>query len=142
MKCWTAFWPDGIVRPDRTPISNPDAGPVVPSYVVRPTLRCYIGHCATGPNAGAWNWLARWDGVGRGALQNKLNQKPNWAPVKRKLPVNRSLNRATATPVDRAHRRFRRHILTTGKGSFTLSCAENADAKRYKMPLPQGEPDK
>ena len=121
----------------RTPNFEPRRGPVVPSYVVAANAPLLYLPLRSGPEPQVLDWMAALDGVGRGALQTKLNQKQlrQW---KRKHPGHRSFT-VLRHPVDRAHDAFCRHILTTGKGSYAQLRATLI--KRYKMPLPQGEPD-
>ena len=66
-----------------------------------------------------------------------MNQKElrQW---KRKNPGHRSFT-VLRHPVDRAHDAFCRHIVTTGKGTYSQLRATLI--KRYKLPLPDGEPD-
>ena len=91
----------------------------------------------SGPRANILEWLANLDGVGPGDLRTKMTQKDlrQW---KRGNPGHRSFA-VLRHPVQRAHDAFCRHILTTGKGSYTQ--LRNTMMRRYKMPLPVDGPD-
>lgn len=120
----------------RTPNFEPRRGPVVPSYVAAAQSGLLYLPLRSGPEAQVMEWLAAVDGVKRGQLITKMNQKDlrQW---KRRHGGHRSFT-VLRHPVDRAHDAFCRHIVTTGKGSY--SQLRTNLIKRYKLPLPQGEP--
>jgi len=121
----------------RTPNFEPRRGPVVPSYVAAAEAPLLYLPLRSGPEPQVLDWLAAVDGVGRDGLRSKMNQKDlrQW---KRRNVGHRSFT-VLRHPVDRAHDAFCRHIVTTGKGSYTQLRANLI--RRYKLPLPEGEPD-
>ena len=121
----------------RTPNFEPRRGPVVPSYVAAADAPLLYLPLRSGPEPQVLDWLAAVDGVGRDNLRSKMNQKDlrQW---KRRNVGHRSFT-VLRHPVDRAHDAFCRHIVTTGKGSYTQLRANLI--RRYKLPLPEGEPD-
>jgi len=121
----------------RTPNFEPRRGPVVPSYVAAADVPLLYLPLRSGPEPQVLDWLAAVDGVGRDGLRSKMNQKDlrQW---KRRNVGHRSFT-VLRHPVDRAHDAFCRHIVTTGKGSYTQLRANLI--RRYKLPLPEGEPD-
>ncbi len=121
----------------RTPNFEPRRGPVVPSYVAAAQTPLLYLPLRSGPEPQVLDWLAALDGVTQNQLLGKMNQKDlrQW---KRRNTGHRSFT-VLRHPVDRAHDAFCRHIVTTGKGSYTQLRANLI--KRYKLPLPEGEPD-
>lgn len=121
----------------RTPNFEPRRGPNVPSYVAAARAPLLYLPLRSGPDANVLNWLAALDDVGQGDLRTKMTQKDlrQW---KRGNPGHRSFT-VLRHPVQRAHDAFCRHILTTGKGSYTQ--LRNTMMRRYKMPLPVDGPD-
>ncbi len=121
----------------RTPNFEPRRGPVVPSYVAATETPLLYLPLRSGPDTRVLDWMAALDGVKRNQLLSKMNQKDlrQW---KRRNPGHRSFT-VLRHPVARAHDAFCRHIVTTGKGSYTQLRATLI--KRYKLPLPEGEPD-
>lgn len=121
----------------RTPNFEPRRGPVVPSYVAAAEAPLLYLPLRSGPEPQVLDWLAETDSVKRNALHSKMNQKDlrQW---KRRNAGHRSFT-VLRHPVDRAHDAFCRHIVTTGKGSYTQLRANLI--RRYKLPLPEGEPD-
>ncbi|MGJ8627259.1 MAG: nodulation protein NodH [Sulfitobacter sp.] len=121
----------------RTPNFEPRRGPNVPSYVVAAESALIYMPLRSGPHSQVVDWMAALDGVPQSELQTKLSQKDlrQW---KRKHPGHRSFT-VLRHPVERAHDAFCRHILTTGKGSFTQ--LRNTMMRRYNMPLPPNGPD-
>lgn len=132
---------DALARLDRfdltrTPNFEPRRGPVVPSYVAAAEAPLLYLPLRSGPEPQVLDWLAAIDGAARGQLITKMNQKDlrQW---KRRNRGHRSFT-VLRHPVDRAHDAFCRHIVTTGKGSYNQLRANLI--KRYKLPLPEGEP--
>jgi LPS sulfotransferase NodH len=121
----------------RTPNFEPRRGPVVPSYIAAAEAPLLYLPLRSGPEPQVLDWLAGIDGVKRNQLHSKMNQKDlrQW---KRRNPGHRSFT-VLRHPVDRAHDAFCRHIVTTGKGSYAQLRANLI--RRYKLPLPEGEPD-
>lgn len=121
----------------RTPNFEPRRGPVVPSYVAAAETPLLYLPLRSGPEPQVLEWLAALDGVKLNGLLTKMNQKDlrQW---KRRNIGHRSFT-VLRHPVDRAHDAFCRHIVTTGKGSYNQLRATLI--KRYKLPLPDGEPD-
>lgn len=121
----------------RTPNFEPRRGPNVPSYVAAAESPLLYLPLRSGPQAEVLDWLAAIDGAGRDALRSRMNQKDlrQW---KRRHPGHRSFT-VIRHPVQRAHDAFCRHILTTGKGSYTQ--LRKTMIRRYKMPLPPDGPD-
>ena len=121
----------------RTPNFEPRRGPVVPSYVAAAETPLLYLPLRSGPGPQVLEWLAALDGVKLNGLLTKMNQKDlrQW---KRRNIGHRSFT-VLRHPVDRAHDAFCRHIVTTGKGSYNQLRATLI--KRYKLPLPDGEPD-
>ncbi len=121
----------------RTPNFEPRRGPVVPSYVAAAEAPLLYLPLRSGPEPQVLDWLAAVDGVKRNQLHNKMNQKDlrQW---KRRHVGHRSFT-VLRHPVDRAHDAFCRHIVTTGNGSYTQ--LRSNLIRRYKLPLPEGEPD-
>lgn len=121
----------------RTPNFEPRRGPNVPSYVAAAQTPLLYLPLRSGPHAAVLSWLAALDGVSQGDLFTKMSQKDlrQW---KRRHPGHRSFT-VLRHPVARAHDAFCRHILTTGKGSYTQ--LRNTMMRRYKMPLPVDGPD-
>ena len=121
----------------RTPNFEPRRGPVVPSYVAAAKAPLLYLPLRSGPEPQVLDWLAAVDGVKRNQLHNKMSQKDlrQW---KRRNVGHRSFT-VLRHPVDRAHDAFCRHIVTTGKGSYSQLRANLI--RRYKLPLPEGEPD-
>ncbi|MGJ8617051.1 MAG: sulfotransferase family 2 domain-containing protein [Sulfitobacter sp.] len=121
----------------RTPNFEPRRGPNVPSYVVAADASLIYMPLRSGPCSQVMEWLAALDGVSTDDLQTKFSQKDlrQW---KRKHPGHRSFT-VLRHPVERAHDAFCRHILNTGKGSFTQ--LRNTMVRRYNMPLPENGPD-
>ena len=121
----------------RTPNFEPRRGPVVPSYVASAKAPLLYLPLRSGPEPQILDWLSALDNGARSDLLGKMNQKElrQW---KRKNPGHRSFT-VLRHPVDRAHDAFCRHIVTTGKGTYSQLRATLI--KRYKLPLPDGEPD-
>jgi LPS sulfotransferase NodH len=121
----------------RTPNFEPRRGPVVPTYVAAAETPLLYLPLRSGPEPQVLDWLAALDGVKRNALLTKMTQKDlrQW---KRRNTGHRSFT-VLRHPVDRAHDAFCRHIVTTGKGSYNQ--LRTNLIKRYKLPLPEGEPD-
>jgi len=121
----------------RTPNFEPRRGPNVPSYVVAADASLIYMPLRSGPCNQVVDWLAALDGVSTDDLQTKFSQKDlrQW---KRKHPGHRSFT-VLRHPIARAHDAFCRHILKTGKGSFTQ--LRNTMMRRYNMPLPVDGPD-
>ncbi len=121
----------------RTPNFEPRRGPVVPSYVAAAEAPLLYLPLRSGPEPQVLDWLAGVDGVKRNQLHSKMSQKDlrQW---KRRNVGHRSFT-VLRHPVDRAHDAFCRHIVTTGKGSYTQ--LRGNLIRRYKLPLPEGEPD-
>jgi LPS sulfotransferase NodH len=121
----------------RTPNFEPRRGPNVPSYVAAAETSLLYLPLRSGPQANVLSWMAALDGVEQDALHTKMTQKDlrQW---KRRHPGHRSFT-VLRHPVRRAHDAFCRHILTTGKGSYTQ--LRNTMMRRYKMPLPVDGPD-
>jgi hypothetical protein len=109
----------------------------VPSYIAAAEAPLLYLPLRSGPEPQVLDWLAGIDGVKRNQLHSKMNQKDlrQW---KRRNPGHRSFT-VLRHPVDRAHDAFCRHIVTTGKGSYAQLRANLI--RRYKLPLPEGEPD-
>ncbi|WP_439148796.1 nodulation protein NodH [Sulfitobacter sp.] len=121
----------------RTPNFEPRRGPVVPSYVAAAETPLLYLPLRSGPEPQVLDWMAVLDGVKRNQLHSKMTQKDlrQW---KRRNTGHRSFT-VLRHPVDRAHDAFCRHIVTTGKGSYSQLRANLI--RRYKLPLPEGEPD-
>jgi LPS sulfotransferase NodH len=121
----------------RTPNFEPRRGPNVPSYVAAAETALLYLPLRSGPQENVLSWLAALDGVDESDLLGKMSQKDlrQW---KRRHPGHRSFT-ILRHPVQRAHDAFCRHILTTGKGSYTQ--LRNTMMRRYSMPLPVDGPD-
>jgi LPS sulfotransferase NodH len=121
----------------RTPNFEPRRGPVVPSYVAAPDTGLLYLPLRSGPEQQVVDWMAALDDSGRDGLLTKMSQKDlrQW---KRQHGGHRSFT-VLRHPVDRAHDAFCRHILTTGQSSYPQ--LRTTMIKRYKLPIPAGEPD-
>ncbi|MFT6676594.1 MAG: LPS sulfotransferase NodH [Sulfitobacter sp.] len=121
----------------RTPNFEPRRGPNVPSYVAAAEAPLLYLPLRSGPQAGVLAWLAALDGVSETDLITKMSQKDlrHW---KRNHEQHRSFT-ILRHPVARAHDAFCRHILSTGKGSYTH--LRQTLMRRYNMPLPAEGPD-
>jgi hypothetical protein len=121
-----------------TPNFEPRRGPNVPNYIAAahsPLLYMPISSSAT---QRVCQWLADLDSVADDALMRGFTQKTlrHW---KRRSRGHRSFT-VVRHPVARLHDAFTRHILMPGPDQFS----EIHDTLRrfYKLPLPNGAPDK
>ncbi|MBL4768376.1 MAG: nodulation protein NodH [Rhodobacteraceae bacterium] len=121
---------------NRTPNFEPRRGPTVPSYVVGVKTPLMYLPISGGPENAVVSWLAGLDNVDVEGLQTKLNQKQlrQW---KRRNRVHRSFT-VLRHPLARCHATFCQNILSTGPHSFGQ--IRNTLRKRYKLPIPGGEP--
>jgi LPS sulfotransferase NodH len=120
----------------RTPNFEPRRGPNVPSYVAAPEAGLLYLPLRSGLEGLINGWLAALDKAETEALHTRMSQKSlrQW---KRRHPGHRSFT-VLRHPLDRAHDAFCRHILTTGKGAYVQ--LRKTLIRRYKLPLPEGEP--
>jgi LPS sulfotransferase NodH len=121
----------------RTPNFEPRRGPNVPAYVAAAETPLLYLPLRSGPQENVLAWLADLDGVDQADLLTKMSQKDlrQW---KRRNIGHRSFT-VLRHPVQRAHDAFCRHVLTTGKGSYTQ--LRNIMIRRYKMPIPVDGPN-
>jgi LPS sulfotransferase NodH len=120
----------------RTPNFEPRRGPNVPSYVAAPESALLYLPLRCGPRQEVLRWMAALDSEAEDELITQMNQKTlrQW---KRNQPGHRSFT-VLRHPVARAHEAFCRHVLSTGKGSYTQ--LRTTMIRRYKMPLPADGP--
>ncbi|MBV1896530.1 MAG: nodulation protein NodH [Rhodobacteraceae bacterium] len=122
----------------RTPNFEPRRGPNVPSYVIGAKTSLLYMPIPGGPDDTVAAWLAALDDGTVEGLQTKMNQKQlrQW---KRRNRNHRSFT-VLRHPLARSHSTFCRNILSTREHRFGR--IRDTLRKRYKLPLPAGEPTK
>lgn len=121
----------------RTPNFEPRRGAAVPTYVAGAGTPLLFMPVKGGPEAEVIGWMAALDGVDPAALTTRMNQK-HLRQWKRKHPGHRSFT-VLRHPVARAHHVFCSKILSTGPDGFAQ--IRDTLRKRFKLPIPKGEPD-
>ncbi|MEP4196341.1 MAG: nodulation protein NodH [Aliishimia sp.] len=121
----------------RTPNFEPRRGPAVPTYVAAAEAPLLYVPIKGGPEVVVETWLADLDGVRIDDLHRKMSQKDvrQW---KRRRPGHRSFS-VLRHPLSRAHHAFCTKILNTGPDSYPQ--LRQTLKRRYKLPIPDGEPD-
>lgn len=121
----------------RTPNFEPRRGAAVPSYVAAAQTPLLYLPIRGGPEADVVQWMGALDGVDDADLHTRMNQKQlrQW---KRKHPGHRSFT-VLRHPARRAHACFCERILGTEPGSYTQ--IRETLRRRFKVPIPKGEPD-
>ncbi len=122
----------------RTPNFEPRRAAAVPTYVAAAEAPLLFQPIKAAPQRRIRAWLAALDGAGEDALLAGFTQKTlrQW---KRRHPGHRSFT-VVRHPVARLHAAFVTHIL--GDGPETFHEIKAALIKNYKLPIPEGAPDK
>ncbi|WP_050928956.1 nodulation protein NodH [Aestuariivita boseongensis] len=121
----------------RTPNFEPRRGAAVPSYVAAREAPLMYLPVKGGPERQVEAWLASLDGVSRGDLHRKMNQKDlrEWM---RAHPGHRRFT-VLPHPLERAHHAFCTKILSTGLGHFGQ--LRRSLRKNFDLPIPEEMPD-
>lgn len=121
----------------RTPNFEPRRGAAVPSYVAAKDAPLMYLPVKGGPERQVEAWLAALDGVSRGELRRKMNQKDlrGWM---RDHPGHRRFT-VLPHPLDRAHHAFCTKILSSGPGHFGQ--LRRSLRKNFGLPIPEEMPD-
>lgn len=122
----------------RTPNFEPRRAAAVPTYIAAATTPLLYQPIKCGPEQRIRDWLAALDGVKDDALIGEFTQKTlrQW---KRQHKGHRSFT-VIRHPVLRLHTAFVTHILDHGLETFWD--LREALRKTYKLPIPEGPPDK